>query len=584
MENFKKIESIPTPSDSSDQSQSDSEEAPVEEPEHENAGRERGHDEHGLDPYQAAAWEVLTWLSRADRSDDPEDLESRHDELSRQLADIYGKEEVFARGLESKESFGVVLDALEGLTDNKLAIDDVLGVNAASFAGKFIKKHMNKIEESISEASQTGSFEDGYNTGSVFRAINSLIGAGKKYDIADFRDSGQDFLTRNLDIIEEAILTVMHRSPREGVKLNNRTNRYGYVLRALYQNVFVPDIKCRVAKLTAMVITGQQKEFGDTIDEVAKIGDNLIDQLTYRGSRNLNLDFPPDLFLHDVLRTYGISPNDFYHAWGRSIRNQPVEVFRRITRSNLETMRDVEYTTRRDISFPFGAVNYLNKNFGIYDFSRYPTPMLTKQFEAEFTDEVARPYGLVINPRDDHNGAFYENFFAYRNLFDELQRQEEPWLLRVIEIENKREAGRRILRLVENYGPAKFGIIGGHGSKNSIQFGRGRGMYGLRTEDLNGRGIQRGGKMLFEENATIILNSCSTGSQEGIGQKMSETFGLTFIGPDKPTALKSIRVEICEGKAQLHADYLDSNASRTYGKEETTAYSDSTLPQNRKTK
>ena len=122
------------------------------------------------------------------------------------------------------------------------------------------------------------------------------------------------------------------------------------------------------------------------------------------------------------------------------------------------------------------------------------------------------------------------------------------------------------MQLVENYGPAKFGIIGGHGSENSIQFGRGRGMYELRTEDLSGRGIQRGGKMLFEEGATIILNSCSTGSQEGIGKKMSETFGLTVTGPDKPTALKSIQIAIHEGKAQLRVNYSDQNTSRTYGK------------------
>ena len=416
MEYLKKTESPPIASNPEDNSHS--EEMPIEESGYENALPEEGRDEHGLDPYQSAAWEVLTWLSRADRFDDPEDLESRQDELSRQLTNIYEKEEVFDRGLESRESFGVVLDALVGLADNKLDMDDVLGVNAALFAGKSIQKHMSKIEESIGETFQTGNFQDAYNTGSAFRAINSLIEAGKKYDITDFRDSGQDFLTRNLEIIEEAILIDINRSPREWT---SRTNTYGYALRSLYQNVFVPNIRRRVAKLTARVMTEQQKEFGETIDEIAKTADYMVDQLTYTGSRNLNLNFPPDLFLHDVLIAYGISPDDFYHAWGRSIRNQPVEFFRRITRRNLEQMRDLEYNTRRDVPFPFGAVNYLNKNFGIYDFSRYPVPMLAKQFEAEFTDEIALPYGLVINPRDDHNGAFYENFFTYRNLFDELQ-------------------------------------------------------------------------------------------------------------------------------------------------------------------
>ncbi len=564
MEYLKKTESMLVPSDSSDGSHS--EEIPIEKLGHENALPEEGREEqeHGLDPYQAAAWEILVWLSSADRSDDPEDLEERNSELNNELANICGKEEIFARGLELKESFGTVLDALGGLADNKLAMDDVLGFNAASFASKFIQTHINEIQQNLNEASQGSDFEDAYNIGSAFRAINSLIEAGKKYGITDFRDSGEAFLTKNVEIIEEAILADMHRNPRE---LASKTNTYGYALRSLYQNVFIPNIRRRVAKLTARVMAEQNREFGDTSDEIVKMADYMLDQLTYTERRNLNLGIPPNLFLHDVLGAYGVSPDDFYHAWGRSIKNQPVETFRRIVHRNLETMRDVEYNTRRDT--PFGAVSYLNKNFGIYDFSRYPTPMLAKQFEAEFTDEIASPYGLIINPRDDHNGAFYENYFTYRNLFTQLEERGEPWLLRVIEIDNKREVGRRSIQFVKDYGPAKFGIIGGHGSKDRIQFGRGGKMYELQTEDLSGRGIERGAKMLFEEGATIVLNSCSTGTQEGIGQKMSETLGLTFIGPDKPTSLKSIQIEIHEGKAQLRAEYWDQSSSRTYGKEAT---------------
>ncbi|MBI3420593.1 MAG: hypothetical protein HY006_00870 [Candidatus Sungbacteria bacterium] len=463
------------------------------------------------------------------------------------LQKIRQQEALLEQGLASKERFTDVLDELAELASNEIPHEEPVGLEAASFAGRLIEKHIDRIRAIIQEGVTRDESADHADIGAAIRAMSSLIKAGGDHfeELGDLYYVGMDVLTDNLQSIENGIFAGLDHDPFDcGSKLAN----YAQALKPLFVQGYIdPAIRRRVAHITASVVVHQQKVFCGTAASVVEETANIIvDRLRYRNMGPLDASIPSELFLQEVLEGYSVSPDDFHRAWQRSIHNETSVDFHQIVKRNLESMRNIEYKYRSEdgpVSPGGNAVKYLNENFGIYDFARYPESLLIRQYEAEHrTDEIALPYGLVINARDDHNGGLYDDYWLFKDLRNKLEKRDQPWLLRVIEVDNKREMGRRALQFLKKYGPAKFGILGGHGTAKTIRLGRWEGAHVLHMDDLIGRGIQRGAKMLFEEHAPIVLNSCNTGTPEGIGQKMFETSGLTFIGPDKPTSLRSIEI------------------------------------------
>lgn len=218
-----------------------------------------------------------------------------------------------------------------------------------------------------------------------------------------------------------------------------------------------------------------------------------------------------------------------------------------------------------------GIAKTLFEQFGIMDFGRYPAALLLDQFDHREEDV---PYGVIIYPRDDYSGAFYHD----EDIFGDLKRSlEGKYHLRVIEADGKYSLARRLISLNNRYGDKNkisFGIIGGHGTKDSIAFGskregtpdKSRGH--LLPDDLLHPGAQRS-KEFFEKGCTLVLVSCSTGENEGIGQKLSEVFGCEVIAPDKPTGISSIRAKVENHHLKLEANYYDLDSTRFYsaGKE-----------------
>ncbi len=471
---------------------------------------------------------------------------------------IRSQEALLEQGLESKKSFSSILYGLADLASVKFPPDEPVGLETAAFAGRLIQRHLEKIENVIREGVDRDESEDFGDVGAALYAMSSLIDAGGAHfgELGELYYVGLDTLTDNFKSIENGIYADMDSDPwNPGGKLTN----YALALKPLFQHSAGDQATGnRIAHITAQVINHQRKLFPAASSPISDMAKVLVNHLQYPNRGALDIEVPQGLFLDEVLRGYNVSPDDFHNAWQRSISDSSRTSFHIYVQRNLETMGEIDYRCREN------TISYLNKNFGIYDFGRYPADMLIRQYNAEHTPEIASPYGLVINPRDDHNGVFYHLYGVYDKLNRSLEEQDQPWLMRVIEVDNKREMARRVVEFIKKYGPAKFGIIGGHGTTKTIRLGEGSGMYVLHADDLEGSGIQRGGKKLFEEGATIILNSCTTGAEEGIAEKMSETFGLTIIAPDRPTATTSIDIEIHGDKVRLSAKYRDRNSSRTY--------------------
>ena len=215
-----------------------------------------------------------------------------------------------------------------------------------------------------------------------------------------------------------------------------------------------------------------------------------------------------------------------------------------------------------------GLTKFLYETFGVLNFSRYPIELLVNQ-AAEY-ENTRLPYGVIFNPRDDYNGAFYDNRRIYNDLINQLENR---FLVRAAEGESKIDIVKMLNRLNNKYGgehKISFAIVGGHGTKDSIQFGGDDKKHVLRTEDLKERisgrkknRAERGG--YFEEGATLILNSCSTGYEEGIGQELSRILGIktvTVIAPDRDAPLKTITVTIKDGRPQFGVTYLEGESTR----------------------
>lgn len=186
-----------------------------------------------------------------------------------------------------------------------------------------------------------------------------------------------------------------------------------------------------------------------------------------------------------------------------------------------------------------GAPKALFDRFGISTFARYPLQTLLKQFES--IDTLDMPYGILLYPRSDWNGVFYNSVQMIEHFDASL---EEDFLLRIIECQSGTEIARRLLSLQHTYeaeGGEKiaFAVIGGHGNQHTIVFGDREKGQEIDIEALGGPGLKRA-RSLFSPEAVFVLSSCSTGVEGGVAQEFSRIFDATVIAPDANTSTESV--------------------------------------------
>jgi len=258
-----------------------------------------------------------------------------------------------------------------------------------------------------------------------------------------------------------------------------------------------------------------------------------------------------------MLEKFGLPENQFVNAWlasGRANKMQhPIY-------DNLKVIVDLE--TKQP-----GMALFLYKEFGIMDFGRYPVEMLLKQFE-EFND-ASKPYGVIMYPRNDWNGAFYADKNVFQDFFKSLQGE---FSIRVVECEGRMDVAKTLIRMNKKYNPPdgsghkiSLAIIGGHGTENSIRFGGEDERHALHLQDLMGKGIRKAGQF-FDENPTIILVSCSTGADKGIGHELSAKLGAKVIAPKVPTNITALYAGRNRGqnKFRFNAKYATEESKNTF--------------------
>lgn len=210
------------------------------------------------------------------------------------------------------------------------------------------------------------------------------------------------------------------------------------------------------------------------------------------------------------------------------------------------------------------APSVLFDQFGITHFGRYTREMLVKQYEER---EIQKPYGIILFPIADHNGAFFHSVM----LLDQIQRDLEThgYSVRIVEADSKESVARRLITLDRIYGQGEtghkidFAFIGGHGSKNTVSFGEGEhAREQFTTAEIEGSGIGRGVKQFFTPEAKTMLFSCSTGAEGGIAEEMFERLGLSVQGPKDNAHVARVVVSVTDqNKPLFQIEYEDMNGN-----------------------
>lgn len=200
-----------------------------------------------------------------------------------------------------------------------------------------------------------------------------------------------------------------------------------------------------------------------------------------------------------------------------------------------------------------GITSILSREFGISNFGSYPTEILLSQYEQR--DERSTPYRVILYPKYDHNGVFARDAKVFKKLLE--QSQQIGHRLKVAEWDSKLGIVRSLNRLRKRYGKIADLILGGHGEPDSIQGGDDTGKGILYSTDVL-RFPSSLIAQVFEENPTIILIACSTGTIDGIGQDIAN-LGVTVIAPKKPTDLRDISMKKVGEQIQFEVRFRDQD-------------------------
>ncbi len=243
-----------------------------------------------------------------------------------------------------------------------------------------------------------------------------------------------------------------------------------------------------------------------------------------------------------MMEKFGLDYDKLLKSWSMIGNGRSDTYF--YTRVNLNEIFSLEE------SHP-GICKVLMNEFGISNFNRYPKELLIDMYEQRDNSNI--PYGLMLYPKADHNGAFY----PIKGLIGEFYQQLKGlgYGMRIYETGSKNEIARAFISSKKRYGldnkPA-FVILAGHGNPNSIVFGeiqnggividKKNARSIISQADFEGKGVKRIGEFIAD-NANIVLISCSTGVVGGIAQKISDTYsGVVVTAPEVDTNLSGLEV------------------------------------------
>lgn len=439
----------------------------------------------------------------------PADIRDKVADLLRENEDIF-KQAILNGGIETAIDVLGRLSAIRNEADRANPYE-----NEFSWRGRQIIMGLAPVFEEILK-------KDSKKTGLVLNAQFNVLRRGSVSE----RMRGASFLSNHLDYIEESFDASSFADTREYLKgvleYGNEKDSFKaceIVLRNLEKCKSVDDFRRMVAILLC--------------------------------SRNSEIQSQGIEILSGELKKLGFSHEQAFVVLSDWVRSAKIEDIESTVVLNFESIEGLEEKEH-------GCPVLLHEEFGISDFARYPSSLLLEQYRKR--EDCDKPYGVIIFPKEDYNGAFYADGSRWA-LGDLDESAKGKFYLRVAECESKQDIARVFIKFNKKYNPKDGSghkisllILGGHGTEYSIRFGGDDARHTLQIEDFTGKGVKKTSKF-FESNPTIILSSCSTGVEEGIGQELSKKLGAKVIAPKVPTNLHSINLKEKEGSFTFDVEY-----------------------------
>ncbi len=333
----------------------------------------------------------------------------------------------------------------------------------------------------------------------------------------DNRRWGLEQLYQNFDVIENLV----NVQPNLAIDVLGKINGYENDLIG-YDYEYTPSDRAKVV-LKSII----SKKYIENPEEAFLYIDRLNRQNKLQYVANDWQEFAIEL-----LARFNINTEKILQVWdittevqGRSIISENMEVM-----NNLEALRP-------------GSVEYLNRVQGIKNFARYSPELLIQQFDDRNKRDL--PHGVLVVADSDHNGALT----SLSEVWDSFNNQlEKRYRMRIVECGSTIDVARKMITLDRRFGSENkfsFAIIAGHGTEDSIELSEGIINSSIRKKDFNKPGFQRT-KQFFVDKPSFLFASCSTGSEDGIAQKISEVFHATVIAPKVSTQMHDIKVKFLE--------------------------------------
>lgn len=244
----------------------------------------------------------------------------------------------------------------------------------------------------------------------------------------------------------------------------------------------------------------------------------------------------PSILYDRWMSATGLGYGTYLRAWnggcGDKMRPQDYE------NHNVEAMAAIELLEP-------GAVKVLTEEFGIRNFMRYPTRVMINQYRNR--DNKDLDYGVYIMPTTDHNGAFHPSN-QHSHLIDSFERSlaQIDAGVRIYEVDTIVGAARAVLSARHKYEKQlHFAVIAGHGTPNTLEFDSSDIFTGyMRRMQLRNIPDRPADRMMdiFTRDATLILDSCSTGKIDGLAEELNDFLSAELYAPTAPTKLGSIDV------------------------------------------
>jgi hypothetical protein len=442
------------------------------------------------------------------------DKSQRKFQITTNLSQIYAKEEQIVQALQSDEQYAVMTSKLIHLAEY------IPNKEAVPYVTRILQSQINTIKNKI-----TSDNEDDRRYS--FQAVNFLV-------------------KQNMPEIEEIVDYIV----RDNTKiLSTELNR--------------PEgSSSEVLEFIATVLNTTTEENAKKIVEVLN---NLLrnpnqssEEITVILSTLLHQTSPPRVqeygsnLLKSLVESCGLNYEDMRRAWLKGAVNIDAAVV-----LNIEIMRDLSLENP-------DYLPYLRNECGIRNFGRYTPEMLKNQYE--YRNDTETEYIIAINPVHDKEGpmstgVFFDHREIYNHLFTELQSLPEGQkaILRIYEADDKFEFLQHLKNAYQRHKKFQNALIGGHGTTDSVSFGGKDIVHKIVTSDFDTPEFQEI-KNFFEDLPTVVLVSCSTGSEGGIGQKISEVLQCILLAPETPAALEAIHVAFNQEtqKLELTVTYRNS--------------------------